>query len=292
MMFNESLWLNSLFFAGFTSLLVYLWTCYYYNYWKRRGVYSPEACFPGGHFGKVILGNEQPGVHLGNIYLQTKKHPYVGLYLLHSKTLMINDLDMIRTFMVKDFHHFTDHGLAFSPSDDPLANNIFNMEGAVWKSIRAKFTPIFTSSKMKYMFEKLLVCSKELENYLEQQVTEGKDVNFREVIAMYGTDVIASCAFGIDTNSFKYPDAEFRRMGRKAFQIDTIKSLKDTLTLYVPSSVFKFFKIRVIYRDVEDFFVKIVSETIKYREENNVIRNDFLQLLIDMKKKDELSGAL
>lgn len=42
-------------------------------------------------------------------------------------------------------------------------------------------------------------------------------------------------------------------------------------------------------KDAADFFIKVFSETIKYREENNIERNDFVELLLQMKNKGMLT---
>lgn len=283
-------WIDIFLSIVFCSFLFYLWASYRYGYWKRKGVYTPKPSFPWGNVGEVVKGKVNTGVHFGNLYHQNKQLPYCGIFLMFSKTLMVNDLDMIKTIMLKDFQYFTDHGLGISPTNDPLSNHLFNMDGEIWKVIRNKLTPTFTSSKMKYMFNTMLDCSGEMEIYLEKQVAEENNVDFREVIAKYNTDVIGSCAFGISTNSFKHPDAEFRKMGQKAFELDFFKSIRDIMSLFIPSMI-NTFKIRLIHKDIEDFFIKTVSDTVQYREKNNISRNDFLQLLIDMKKKDEQSGT-
>lgn len=43
-------------------------------------------------------------------------------------------------------------------------------------------------------------------------------------------------------------------------------------------------------KDASDFFLKVFGETIKYREENkSFVRNDFVELLLQMKEKGILS---
>ncbi|XP_077301129.1 cytochrome P450 6a2-like [Arctopsyche grandis] len=290
MLFSTNILIDLVIFFIFSLTVLYVVVQYNYTYWVRKGVFSPKPSFPFGNIGKVIIGKEQIGVHLADIYNETKHHPYVGLFMLHGKALMINDLDLIKTMMVKDFQYFPDHGLGMNEISDPLSKHIFNMEGNAWKTLRTKLTPTFTSRKMKYMFNTMLNCSEELENYLEEQVKMGNEVDFKETLAKYGTDVIGSCAFGIETNSFKYPDADFRNMGKKFFDINFIKCFREILTLYAPSVV-RHFHVRIVPKDVENFFRKTVDETIKYREENNTTRNDFLQILIDMKNNDELNGS-
>lgn len=45
----------------------------------------------------------------------------------------------------------------------------------------------------------------------------------------------------------------------------------------------KFFNFKTVDQDVEDFIVNQVKTNLKYREENNVTRKDFFQLLIQLR---------
>jgi len=49
--------------------------------------------------------------------------------------------------------------------------------------------------------------------------------------------------------------------------------------------IFHAFKIVQTDKDVSKFFMKIVKETMDYREENDQQRNDFMQLMIQLKNK-------
>lgn len=40
-----------------------------------------------------------------------------------------------------------------------------------------------------------------------------------------------------------------------------------------------------------NFFVGAVNDTIQYREKNNVQRNDFMQLLIELKNKGKIEDS-
>jgi len=46
---------------------------------------------------------------------------------------------------------------------------------------------------------------------------------------------------------------------------------------------------RQIHQDITDFYVGIVRETVKQREEQGIVRNDFMNLLIEMKQRGELT---
>jgi hypothetical protein len=54
---------------------------------------------------------------------------------------------------------------------DPLAANLFMLNGEKWKKLRCKLFPNLVSGKMKMMFQALFDCGQELEKYLEEPAT-------------------------------------------------------------------------------------------------------------------------
>lgn len=48
------------------------------------------------------------------------------------------------------------------------------------------------------------------------------------------------------------------------------------------------FQLKFVPKKLNDFFFNCVKSTIDYREENNVQRNDFMQLLIELKNKGKI----
>jgi cytochrome P450 family 6 len=99
--------------------------------------------------------------------------------------------------------------------------------------------------------------------------------------------VIASFAFGVQCNCLKNPDAEFRIWGRKVFQSNIKSGIRD-ICISVAPALASVMKITYVPRDVTKYFKKMVKDTVEYRESNNVKRNDFIQLLIDLKNKGTL----
>jgi cytochrome P450 family 6 len=43
------------------------------------------------------------------------------------------------------------------------------------------------------------------------------------------------------------------------------------------------------HSDVEKFFLKVVSDTVEYREKNNIFRKDFMHLLIQLKNRGSVT---
>ncbi|GLG95811.1 Cytochrome P450 9c1 [Gryllus bimaculatus] len=201
--------------------------------------------------------------------------------------LWIRDPEIIKRVLVKDFAHFHDRGMAMDEEKNPLSANLFNLPGARWRALRTKLTPTFTSGKMKMMFELMHECAREFVDFVSFEADANGEVEFKEVFAKLTTDIIGSCAFGLQFNSMKNPDSEFRKMGRKIFTPDASAVMITILQFMLPA-IGKFFSMRLPTKEVSDFFMKAVLDTVEYREKNNVKRNDFLQLLIELKNKGKI----
>lgn len=94
-------------------------------------------------------------------------------------------------------------------------------------------------------------------------------------------------AFGFETNSLKNPDAEFRKIGRMLFSTSLETIMRNAMNALAPSLI-GLLKVRSIKKEYADFFYNIVNDTVRYREENGIQRNDFLDLLMKIKRGQNL----
>ncbi|KAF2897110.1 hypothetical protein ILUMI_09065 [Ignelater luminosus] len=277
----------------FTSLLIAFLTLvtvgaiyfkWSFNYWKRKGVQSPPASIPFGNTGGSVLQKVSFGEDVKNIYDEYKHKglKYAGMYFFAKPIFLVFDPELVKTIMTKDFQYFTDHGNYVNEEVDPLSGHLFSLKGLKWKNLRAKLTPTFTSGKMKMMFQTLVDCSDELINIMDK-ASKGKNaVDIKDVVGRYTTDIIGSCAFGIECNSLKNPKSDFREYGKKVFELDAFQALKNFISFCCPEML-HIFKVAVTRDDVTKFFMNVVNETVNYREANNIARKDFMHLLIQLK---------
>jgi cytochrome P450 family 6 len=140
---------------------------------------------------------------------------------------------------------------------------------------------------MKMMFQTLVDCGIELGTILEKSALDEEIIEIKDILARYSTDVISSCAFGIQCNSLKNPDAEFRQWGRKAF----VPSVRNSIVLLIAATfprLLNVLKVSPLDPKISKYFRNMVEETVNYRERNNITRNDFMHLLIQIKNKVKL----
>jgi len=272
-------------------LLAVLYIRHTYSYWKNRGIPYAEPKFP---YGTLLVGKDTPHSTEQNLSLYRKyknKSPFIGMFFAIKPVVLAIDLEFIKRILITDFSYFHDRGVFFNEEKDPLSGHIFNLEGTRWKKLRAKLTPTFTSGKMKFMFPTLVAVGHEFIRVLTNEVTAGNEIEMKEFLARFTTDVIGSCAFGLECNSLVDPEAEFRDMGRKSFGEPRNSRIKSLLLLSF-KSLGKFFNQKGIRDDVSEFFMKAVKETVEFREKNKVHRNDFMDLLLKLKNSENTDERL
>lgn len=117
-----------------------------------------------------------------NYYNQFRKEKYFGMYIFHNPILVINDAELIRLILVKDFQHFADRGIHSNLNVDPMSFNLFRLPGEKWRHLRTKLSPIFTSGKLKQLYPLLLEVSDELLEICEEHLKFSDVVDARDLV--------------------------------------------------------------------------------------------------------------
>jgi cytochrome P450 family 6 len=92
----------------------------------------------------------------------------------------------------------------------------------------------------------------------------GSTVEVKETMARFTTDVIASCAFGINGNSLKDPDSEFGRSIRNIFDFSVMKGLAILLAHFAPS-INRIFRLKFVEDKTNNYLRQVVWNTVEYR---------------------------
>lgn len=206
-----------LLFVILSFILPWIWLHKKYNYWKDRGIPYIQPTFPTGTL--LIKGKKLNGAFINQHYYETMKGkgPFCGLFFYVQAAVLALDLDFVKKVLIKDFHHFHDRGMYYNEKTDPLTGHLFNLEGEKWTKLRAKLTPTFTTGKIKQMFSSVETIGQELVKALSNELDNDSSIEMKDFLARYGTDVIGTCAFGLNCNCLADPDAPVREMGRKIF---------------------------------------------------------------------------
>ncbi|XP_030080916.1 cytochrome P450 6a2-like [Drosophila hydei] len=270
-----------------SALLVYL-VHRNMNYWKSRGI--PQEP-PHPIYGNVV-GFRKTRV-LNDLMIEyynkfrNTGHPFVGFSFVQKQSAFIMDIKLAKNILIKDFTNFADRGQFHNERDDPLTGHLFNLDGKRWKEMRQKLSPTFTSGKMKFMFPTVIKVSEEFVKVMLEEVpdkTGGAIIEIKDLMARFTTDVIGTVAFGIECNTLRNPITDFRKMGQKSFT-DMRHGVLLTAFQFSFPNLAKKLGMRMIPEDVHQFFMSLVKETLAIREKENIKRNDFMQMLIELKQK-------
>jgi len=144
---------------------------------------------------------------------------------------------------------------------------------------------------MKLMFGTVLDIGTQMINLVTETVSSKPlEVEMKDILARFTTDVIGNVAFGLDVNSIKNPDSMFRTMGSKVFNTPPLRTLKVIFLTTFREQAQKF-GFCVTDKDVSDFFLSSIRDTVEYREKNNIQRNDFLNLLLQIKNTGKIDSG-
>lgn len=262
-------------------------------FWKKINVPYAEPKFPSGSMNDMFAGKSHLGEIMQEIYneMKGKAEDFCGIYMFNERTLLVLSPEFTKTILNKDFNNFVDHGLYLNEKDDPLCANLFFQSGQKWKNLRAKLTPTFSSAKLKTMFQTLLNVGHELVKFMENYCKASNEIEIYEILARFNTDVISSCAFGFEANSLAEPNNQFREMGRRMLKFGKFKTMKITFAKTF-KKLAQLLGITFNDKDVAEFFIGVVRETIDQRAETGDKRNDFMQLLIGLMNKSKNSESL
>ncbi|XP_011869164.1 PREDICTED: cytochrome P450 9e2-like [Vollenhovia emeryi] len=263
-----------------------------YFYWRNKGIpYLPNSLSSLIVSWKLLLGKISFPDYNQYVYNYFPNAKYFGAYNFGVTTVFIRDPELIKDVLVKDFEHFPDHLTFLDESVDPLiGKNVFALRGDRWREMRNTLSPSFTASKMKFMFELISKCSHDFVNYLVDHPELCYAIETKEAFRRYTNDVIATTAFGISVNSMKDRDNEFYTRGIEAtsFTSGLLMTVKFMIWRTSPW-LSKLMGISFIPPGTSQFFKKVVGETIKAREDQDIVRPDMIHLLMQARDKDSAS---
>lgn len=252
-----------------------------FTHWLRHGIPFPNPRIPFGNQ-RDVSGHM---AHFIDHFYSMFKHsaPLFGIYIMQRPIAIITNMQLVKMVLVKDFQNFSNRGMYTNERDDPLSATMFTTDGHKWRKMRTKLTPTFTSGKMKYMYPTILEVADKLEDCMSKIVLdEQRELEVKDILARFTIDVIGTFAFGIECNSLEDPNAEFRQMGKLIFS-DPRHSGWFSLLIATFKREAKWLGVKVVREDVSRFFLRVVRETVEYREKEDITRNDFMDLLIRLK---------
>lgn len=148
--------------------------------------------------------------------------------------------------------------------------------------MRATLSPAFTGSKMRQMFEFVNEVGRQTADAMMTEVNTGKKESFnvKTFATKFTVDVIASCAFGIEIDSFKNPGNDFHRIANIITNFASFKMGLRIVGIMAFPKIMDLFNVSLLDQECSNFFQQAITETMKTRKHEGIIRHDMINLLL------------
>lgn len=152
--------------------------------------------------------------------------------------------------------------------------------------MRATLSPAFTGSKMRQMLSLVIETTRTSINSAKKQISSDSEqgiLEMKEFFSKFTVDTIASCAFGLEVDTFKNPENDFKKIADKTIKPNAALMAFKFMFLYFVPSFMKKLNISLLDEHTKSFFRQTVNETMDYRKKNAILRPDMIQLLLETK---------
>ncbi|XP_059610586.1 probable cytochrome P450 9f2 [Phlebotomus argentipes] len=276
----------------FTALAALIYYIYQFgtkneNIFVEKGLAFRKPTFIFGNSIKLWMRQISAFDFVKDISKGYQNEKLMGYFDFRDPVVLIFDPDILKRLAVKEFESFPDHRVFFSEDFDPLfGNSIFSLTGQKWKDMRATLSPAFTGSKMRLMCDLIVEICEQMVDFLKTEVDEkGLQIyETKELFSRLATDIIGTCAFGIKVDSLKDKDNNFYVTAKRIFTFTNIRVIITFMLYRICPWLMELLNIPLFHAESRNFMKNLVVNTMKTREEQNIVRPDMIHLLMEARK--------
>ncbi|KAJ0183239.1 hypothetical protein K1T71_001215 [Dendrolimus kikuchii] len=256
------------------------------NYWEKKNVPHLRPLPFFGNYKDYILLKLPIGDVLQDLCEQFPDKPYFGTYYGTEPALVIQDPNLLKLILTKDYYYFNGRDVSDYCDIEPTTKSLFFTYGDQWKILRQNLSPIFTSAKMKNMFPLIEHCAQTFEKLLEEQTYNIKVVELKRLMGAFTLDCVGFCSFGVDMGAMRNSkDNPFVRAGEKVFERTYFRGIKNIVRNIWPA-LFYFLNLRFFPDDLSDFFIKLLTDVFQERQYKPTNKQDFVDMILTLKNNN------
>jgi len=154
-----------------------------------------------------------------------------------------------------------------------FARSLPGLKGDEWREMRNKLSPAFTASKLKNMFPHISKCASQFANFLVNRGdAKTEPLEIKSAFTRMTNDVIASAAFGVETNAVKNPDEKFYKFAQEMTDFGMLRSFV-ALGFLISPKLMKAFGLSLTPKHTTAYFQDIINGTMEHRQKMSLVRN-------------------
>uniref|UniRef100_A0A182MYK0 Uncharacterized protein n=1 Tax=Anopheles dirus TaxID=7168 RepID=A0A182MYK0_9DIPT len=213
-----------------------------------------------------------------------------GMFEMTTPMFVLRDAELVKLITVKDFDYFINHRalIQMDPkkpdSSVMFTKALFTLTGQRWRSVRTTLSPTFTGSKMRQMFALIVECSENMVRALSKPTAQEEEYEVKDLFVRFTNDVIASCAFGVQLNSFDDRDNVFFRYGKDLTNFGRLHVFLKFIGYQLFPMLMTRLEIDIFDRKHVQFFTELFRHSVLERERHAIVRPDMVHLLMQAGK--------
>lgn len=276
-------------------IFVLIFTLAYYflnkhrNYFKDRNVPFIKSHPILGTLKEVHLMRKGIYESFLDIYndKDLRDEPFFGMFLLYKPAIFVKDPELIKRVLIKDFNSFSNR-YSSTGKNDPFKKNVFFAHNPIWRNLRRKISTFFTSGKLKAAFYLVEEIGTKLIKYLEKNyIHNGRgEIDLKKVTSLFTMDVIGSVVFGVDAHGLEGVNGDFQKAVKTLFSYTPRRALEISSSKLAPA-LMRFFNLKFFGVTYTKFMLQFLPEIVREREKNGSVRNDMIDLIIEIKKEKD-----
>lgn len=135
------------------------------------------------------------------------------------------------------------------------------------------------------MFDSVAQVAQQGTKSIRKQIESRKNnvFEFNELAYKFTVDIIATCAFGIEVNSFNNSNNELQKAAKNISKLTSFKSILKIVGFKAAPEMMKALRITFFGDEVDEFFQQMIQEMMKIRQQKGIIRYDMVNILMQAK---------
>jgi cytochrome P450 len=152
-----------------------------------------------------------------------------------------------------------------------FARSLPGLKGDEWREMRNKLSPAFTASKLKNMYPHISKCASQLAKYLiNRPGAKTEPIEFKSTLTRMTNDVIATTAFGVETNAVENPEEKFYKFAQGMTEFGILRSFI-ALGFMASPKLMKALGLSFTPKDITAYFQDLIYGTMDHRQKKNIV---------------------